>query len=92
MPYHPVGIEGESMKRLVITGAATAIMFGSLTSAGVGNAAQSTLPAPRDQVVQVQPPKPLIQLLDCGGTTGAMGCGPGWVWGDGWRGWACYPC
>ena len=32
------------------------------------------------------------QPLDCFGTTGGMGCGPGWVWRDGWRGWACYPC
>jgi hypothetical protein len=31
-------------------------------------------------------------MLDCYGTTGGMGCGPGWTWRDGWRGWACYPC
>jgi len=29
---------------------------------------------------------------DCAGTTGSMGCGPGWIWHDGWRGYGCYPC
>jgi hypothetical protein len=33
-----------------------------------------------------------VAALDCHGTTGNMGCGPGWFWRDGWRGWACYPC
>ena len=33
-----------------------------------------------------------VQMLDCGGTTGAAGCGPGWFWRDGWRGRGCYPC
>jgi hypothetical protein len=37
-------------------------------------------------------PPPGVQLLDCAGTTGNMGCGPGWYWRDGWHGWACYPC
>jgi hypothetical protein len=35
---------------------------------------------------------PKVAALDCHGTTGNMGCGPGWFWRDGWRGWACYPC
>jgi len=38
------------------------------------------------------PAGPRVQALDCYGTTGNMGCGPGWFWRDGWRGWACYPC
>jgi hypothetical protein len=38
------------------------------------------------------PAEPKVQGLDCQGTTGNMGCGPGWFWRDGWRGWACYPC
>ncbi|MGD9619024.1 MAG: hypothetical protein AB7G47_03405 [Mycolicibacterium sp.] len=80
------------MKKLVMTGAATAIMFGSLANAGVAEAAQATVPTPRDQVVQVLPQQPSIQLLDCYGSTGDMGCGAGWFWRDGWRGWACYPC
>lgn len=39
-----------------------------------------------------QPPAPTVKPLDCRGGTGGMGCGPGWIWRDGWRGWACYPC
>jgi hypothetical protein len=42
-------------------------------------------------VVNVAPSAP-VQLFDCRGTTGDMGCGPGWFWRDGWRGFACYPC
>jgi hypothetical protein len=38
------------------------------------------------------PPTPIMQRLDCSGTTGIHGCGPGWIWHDGWRGWACYVC
>ncbi len=37
-------------------------------------------------------PAPTIQKLDCVGGTGIHGCGPGWIWHDGWRGWACYVC
>jgi hypothetical protein len=42
--------------------------------------------------VYTQAPKPTVQGLDCAGGTGSMGCGPGWFWRDGWRGFACYPC
>ena len=41
---------------------------------------------------QEVPAAPKVAALDCQGTTGSMGCGPGWFWRDGWRGWACYPC
>lgn len=37
-------------------------------------------------------PQTSTQLLDCEGTTGIAGCGPGWHWRDGWRGQGCYPC
>jgi hypothetical protein len=33
-----------------------------------------------------------IQKAACGGYTGAYGCGPGWTWRWGRRGWACYRC
>ena len=44
--------------------------------------------------VQPQPatPVPVFTALDCEGWTGIHGCGPGWFWRDGWRGWACYVC
>jgi len=44
---------------------------------GVGTGTQTSMPA---------------EPLDCVGGTGSMGCGAGWFWRDGWRGWACYPC
>jgi hypothetical protein len=33
-----------------------------------------------------------MQALDCNGTTGSHGCGPGFHWRNGDHGWACYPC
>ena len=35
---------------------------------------------------------PSIHRLDCNGGTGSFGCGPGFHWTDGWRGFGCYPC
>lgn len=79
------------MRKLVMPAAVAAMLLGSLGSGGVANAGQATLPTP-GPVVQMLPKAPSTDLLDCYGTTGAMGCGPGWFWRDGWRGWACYPC
>lgn len=79
------------MRKLVMPAAVAAMLLGSLGSGGVANAGQATLPTP-DPDVQMLPKAPSTDLLDCYGTTGAMGCGPGWFWRDGWRGWACYPC
>jgi hypothetical protein len=33
-----------------------------------------------------------IQKAACDGVTGVHGCGPGWFWRFGRRGWACYRC
>jgi hypothetical protein len=66
-------------------------MAGSVLAAPTASAAQTN----QDPHVYTQPaaPKgPGVQLMDCRGGTGAMGCGPGWFWRDGWRGWGCYPC
>lgn len=80
------------MRKLVTSGAATLMVLGALGTAGIANAGQTLQPTQDQVVVEVQPPRPSVQLLDCYGTTGNMGCGPGWFWRDGWRGWACYPC
>jgi hypothetical protein len=53
-------------------------------AADVSNDTTVSTPAPA--------PTPRVHALDCQGTTGRMGCGPGWFWRDGWRGWGCYPC
>ena len=67
---------------------AAALVMGSLATAPTSYAAQTTL----DTTVYLQPQIPKTQMLDCAGTTGRMGFGPGWFWRDGWRGWGCYPC
>lgn len=76
------------MRKFGLALAVTAMVCGSLTSAQTAFAAQSTL----DTTVYTSPSDDGVHLLDCFGTTGGMGCGPGWTWRDGWRGWACYPC
>lgn len=77
------------MRKIMITVVAGVMLFGSFATAQVAQAAQAT----HDTTVYTQPATPpKFEALDCRGTTGAMGCGPGWFWRDGWRGWACYPC
>jgi hypothetical protein len=78
------------MRKIVMTVAAGAMLLGSLTTAQIAQAAQTS--ATHDTIVYTQPAAPEVHALDCRGGTGAMGCGPGWFWRDGWRGWACYPC
>jgi hypothetical protein len=77
------------MRKFAMTVSATAMIIGSLVAAPGAGAAQVA----RDvTVAPPTPPQPAVKMLDCFGTTGAMGCGPGWFWRDGWRGFACYPC
>jgi hypothetical protein len=79
------------MQKIALAVAAAALIAGPLASAQVAQAASATTPTTNVSTpAPVQGPKTL--MLDCQGTTGSMGCGPGWVWHDGWRGWACYPC
>ena len=80
------------MQRLATALAVAALMTGSVVTAPSA-AAAATAPDTTVSVAPVPPSsQPKVQALDCQGTTGAMGCGPGWFWRDGWRGWACYPC
>ena len=78
------------MKRIATAVAVGALIVGPLVTAQPAGAAGVA----RDSVETVQPAptEPTVMAFDCQGTTGAMGCGPGWFWRDGWRGWACYPC
>jgi hypothetical protein len=79
------------MRKIGMALAIAAVMSGSVATAQTEYAAQSS----HDTNVYTQPAVPIgpkVQMLDCYGTTGSMGCGPGWVWRDGWRGWGCYPC
>ena len=76
------------MRKLTLTVAGAAMLFGSLITAQPAQAAQPS----HDTGVYTQPATPLAKAFDCQGGTGNMGCWPGWCWRDGWRGWGCYPC
>lgn len=81
------------MRRIALAIAAAGIVAGSLAGAQTATAAStSNNPAPAVPAVQAPLPSPVIQALDCAGFTGVEGCGPGWFWRDGWRGFGCYPC
>jgi hypothetical protein len=72
------------MRKIAMTIAAAAFTIGTL-AAGTGT--------PTARADQTTPsPTPRVQAIDCQGTTGDHGCGPGWFWRNGERGWACYPC
>jgi hypothetical protein len=75
--------------RTRIATVAAALMMGSLTMAAHAHADQ----IPHVPTVPTNPgPPAIVQPLDCNGTTGAHGCGPGFHWRNGAHGWACYPC
>ena len=78
------------MQRRILYVAATALMgLAFATSAApMSGAAQ----VDRVNTTSDRPSAPAVQMLDCRGSTGSFGCGPGWFWRDGWRGMACYPC
>lgn len=76
------------MRKIIMGFAAAGIIAGSLTGAQTANAAQPNHATPSSPNNSA----PIITALDCHGTTGNMGCGPGFFWRDGWRGWGCYPC
>lgn len=83
------------MRRIATTVGAAAMIVGALLGAPAAGAAQvgpDVTVAQPTKPAQPARPGPEVQMLDCIGFTGAMGCGPGWFWRDGWRGWACYPC
>ena len=78
------------MRKIAMAVVAGTILSGSLASAQTATAAQVTHDT--NTAVYTQTPRPTVQGLDCAGGTGSMGCGAGWFWRDGWRGFACYPC
>jgi len=79
------------MRRITMAIAASGVILGSLAGAGAANAASvnNTNTAP---VAPHTTPVPVIAALGCFGGVGLDGCGPGWIFRDGWRGFSCYPC
>jgi hypothetical protein len=88
--------EGSDLvRRIAKKLSASILVVGAIVAAAPTHtalAAEATPPTGPGTTTQTQPGPPIVQRLDCFGTTGIHGCGPGWVWHDGWRGWACYVC
>jgi hypothetical protein len=63
-----------------------------IVAASLAGAPGASASQPNNGTTTAPSPVPIITALDCQGTTGNMGCGAGWYWRDGWKGWACYPC
>lgn len=64
---------------------------GVILSAPAAHAAQVVNVPPVPVPVPVST-APTLHMFDCQGTTGDRGCGAGFFWRDGWRGFGCYPC
>jgi hypothetical protein len=79
------------MRKIPMTVAAVGVMFGALATVAPEQTAHARQTS-HNTITYTQTTGPTVQPLDCVGSTGRMGCGPGWFWRDGWRGWACYPC
>jgi hypothetical protein len=77
------------MRKFAMAFAAAALMTGVLAPVAHAQTAQ---PIPHVTDTSTQTTTPAVQPLACNGTTGSEGCGPGWFWRNGERGWACYPC
>jgi hypothetical protein len=80
------------MRKLATALAVATLMAGPVLTAPSATAAHTVNDTTSNTQPAPMPAEPKVQALDCQGTTGNMGCGPGWFWRDGWRGWACYPC
>lgn len=76
------------MRTRIATVAAAALVMGSLSVVPQAQAADS----PYYPAVPTNPGTPSVHMFDCNGSTGGHGCGPGFTWRNGERGWACYPC
>ena len=74
------------MRKLVITAALTATVAFAGLIGWHANAA-----APAGAIPQAGPYTP-IHPAACNGYTGGHGCGAGYYWRNGGRGWACYRC
>ncbi|MBU3749596.1 MAG: hypothetical protein FGM52_03960 [Mycobacterium sp.] len=80
------------MRRIAMAIAAAGVIAGSLAGTQTASAASTNTTNTVTSPAQPTIPVPIITALDCSGTTGLAGCGPGWIWRDGWRGFACYVC
>jgi len=80
------------MKKLTIALAAGALVLGSVMT--IPLLARAEIPAPGASSFHdaLKNSSPIVHEIACAGYTGIYGCGPGWQWGHGKRGWRCYRC
>lgn len=80
------------MRRIAMALATAGLVAGALVGTPTASAASTNNTNVTAPVPPPTTPVPVISALDCYGSTGWMGCGPGWFWRNGWRGPSCYPC
>lgn len=74
------------MNKIALTLVAAAFAFGAMSIAAD---AQSQFKGAKSLGKQIKDAIP-IDTVACNGTTGGMGCGPGWIWSRYYR--RCVPC
>jgi len=77
------------MRKLSMTLTAAALVLGTMA---ISANAQTQAPGAASVHAQLQNATPIIKQAACNGTTGAYGCGPGWVRRCGYYGCRCVPC
>jgi hypothetical protein len=73
------------MKKLTVTLSAAVLVLGTMA---ITANAQTQAQGAASFHAQLKNATPIIKKAACNGTTGAYGCGPGWVW----NGYRCRPC
>jgi hypothetical protein len=77
------------MRKLTTTLTAVVLVLGSMA---VTASAQTQAPGAASFHAQLKNATPIVKQAACNGTTGAYGCGPGWVRRCGYYGCRCVPC
>ena len=80
------------MKKLVTLSVSAAFLLGATVPMSMLARAEVQVPNATSFHTALIHSSPLVTEVSCKGTTGIHGCGPGWTWHYGWKGWACYTC
>jgi len=80
------------MKKLVTVVAAGALIGGSMLAMSMMANAGVQAPSSSSFDAALKGTSSIAQPAACNGHTGWHGCGPGWYFRHGWKGWACYRC
>jgi hypothetical protein len=80
------------MKKLVTLCAAGILVAGTMATMSLMARAEVQAPSAANFHAALVNSSRIVTEVSCRGTTGIYGCGPGWYWRHGWKGWACYRC